>query len=189
MSVMARARAFSGIGVGLATFVVWALAAGGLAYWVLQSGAAGTAARGPAAADPLPPAVDAEQVARALGAAGSASAPHAGGSAPLRLEGILTVGAGGAAAIALAGQPARAVPVGGSVGSGDAAWTLRSVQPHSVVMAQGQREQTLALPPLDQRSRARDAAAPQAPAAPAAAPRNATPAAPEAPRHQATVPR
>lgn len=187
MTAMARARAFSGIGAGLATFVVWALAAGGLAYWLLQSGASGSAARDPGsgAGDAVLPVVDTGQVARALGARGSASAPRAG-STPLRLEGILTVGADGAAVIAVAGQPARAVRVGGSVGSGDAAWILRSVEPHSVVVAQGQREETLALPPMDQRSRARDVAAPQAPAAPTAT-RNAV--ATEAPRHQATIPR
>jgi hypothetical protein len=106
------------------------------------------------------------------------------GATSLKLEGVLTYGAGGAAVIALPGQPARAVPVGGSVGGGDTAWTLRSVEPHSAVVAQDQREQTLKLPPLDQRSRARDAVAAASPAGspavvtPVAAPQPARPAVP-----------
>lgn len=192
MSAMARARAFSAIGVGLATFVVWALAVGGAAYWLLQSGTSGNDARavGSGAPDAILSQADTSQVARALGARGAVAAQPAGSSS-LKLEGVLTYGASGAAVIALPGQPARAVPVGGSVGGGDTAWTLRSVEPHSAVVAQGQREQTLELPPLDQRSRARDAVAAASPAAvtPVAAPQPVRPAVPEAPRHQATVPR
>lgn len=185
MSTMARARAFSAIGVGLATFVVWALAAGGAAYWALQSGTSGNGARavGSGAPDAGLPQADTREVARALGARGAVAAQPAGATS-LKLEGVLTYGAGGAAVIALPGQPARAVPVGGSVGGGDTAWTLRSVEPHSAVVAQDQREQTLKLPPLDQRSRARDAVAAASPAGspavvtPVAAPQPARPAVP-----------
>lgn len=173
MGAMARVRAFSGIGVGLITLVVWALAAGGLMYWLLHPGDSGSLLRtlGSGAADASGAAANTAQVARALGAVANTPAQPADTNVlgHLRLEGVLTYGPGGAAAIAVNGQPAKAVRVGSTVEGGENGWTLRAVEPHSVVLTQGAREEKLELPSPEQRSRARDVAAPLA-AVPAGTP-------------------
>ncbi len=171
IGAMARIRAFSGIGTGLITLVVWALAAGGLVYWLLHPGDSGNALRnlGSGAPDASQSVAETNQVARALGAVANTSARPADTNVlgHLRLEGVLTYGPGGAAAIAVNGQPAKAVRVGSTVEGGENGWTLRAVEPHSVVLAQGAHEEKLELPPVNQRSRARDVTAPPAPARPA----------------------
>lgn len=179
MGAMARVRAFSGIGVGLITFMVWALAAGGLMYWLLHPGDSGSLLRtlGSGASDASLSDASTAQVARALGAVANAPAQPAGTNVlgHLRLEGVLTYGPGGAAAIAVNGQPAKAVRVGSTVEGGENGWTLRAVGPHSITLAQGAREETLELPSPEHRSRARDVAAPQA-AAPVGTPAAVVPA-------------
>ena len=179
MGAMARMRAFSGIGVGLITLVVWALAAGGLMYWLLHPGDSGSQLRtlGSGASDVSLSDASTAQVARALGAVADTPAQPAGTNVlgHLRLEGVLTYGPGGAAAIAVNGQPAKAVRVGSTVEGGEHGWTLRAVEPHSIVLAQGAREEKLELPSPDERSRARGVAAPQA-TAPAGTPAAAMPA-------------
>lgn len=192
IGAMARTRALSGIGIGFITLVVWALAAGGLAYWLLHPGGSGTGLRtlGSGATDASQSTANTNQVARVLGAVANAPAQPAGDAlAHLRLEGVLTHGAGGAAAIAVNGQPAKAVRVGSAVEGGDGGWTLHAVEPHAVVLVQGKREEKLELPPIDQRSRTRDVVAPQAPAAgsppPAAAPARPAAAVPNRPMARA----
>lgn len=163
----------------LAALLVWALAAGSIVYWLLRLGeraplptvaVAGTA--DPAAG------VDPAAVARALGATqATASAPGATDVASrLALKGVLTHGAGGAALIAVDGQPARPLRVGASLPGLEGGWVLQSVAPHAVVLAAGGREARLELPPFSERSRAGDAVAPPPPPAPRTARRAPAPA-------------
>ena len=114
--------------VGLATLVVWALAAGSAAFWVLQPGAVQPGAGGPlaGAAPAGATTIDSAAVARALGAQPEAVAGpvQADLAARLALQGVLTHGSGGAALIAalspkplIAGVGAATARAGGIVGS------------------------------------------------------------------------
>ncbi len=111
--------------VRLTTFLLWALAAGSAAFWILQSmdaptpSAALTAARAGEAQEPsLTP-----RVAVALGAKNPV-APTAAGAlsalqARLQLQGVLAVGATrGAALISVDGKPAKPYSVGSAIEEG-----------------------------------------------------------------------
>lgn len=154
------------LSVALATLLVWVLAAGSAVFWLLRLGDGAPLLQAPVAGAAGPSSgVDTASVARALGArAAEASAPvPADIGTRLVLSGILTHGVGGAALIAVDGQPARPVRVGTAIAGLDGGWMLRSVAPHAVVLAAGAREARLELPPLGERSRAGDVVA--APAA------------------------
>lgn len=150
------------LSVALVTLMVWTLAAGSIVFWLLRLGASAPRLDAPVAGAAGPSTgVDTAAVARALGALESrASAPvTADIGTRLVLQGILTHGAGGAALIAVDGQPARPLRVGATVEGLDGGWTLRSVAPHAVVLGADGREARLELPPFSERSRAGDAIA------------------------------
>jgi general secretion pathway protein C len=84
----------------------------------------------------------------------------------LALQGVLTHGAGGAALIALDGQPARPLRVGAVLDGLEGGWTLRAVTPSAAVLAAHGRELRLELPPPDERPRPQAAALPRPVAAP-----------------------
>lgn len=184
--------------VGVLTLAVWALAAGSALYWGLRlrPGADGRADVAVAAAPATPP-VDVVAVARTLGvvepgAAAPAPAAAAGPSllTRLQLRGVVTHGGGGAALIAIDGKPPKPYAVG-AVLEGD--WAVRSVTPHSVVIAAGGAQTaTLQMPPMQERSRAGDAVASTTPgmAPPPALPMQPPPQAylPPATRPGASVP-
>lgn len=138
-----------------ATFVLWALAAGSVAYWGLK------VAGRPSRLDlPLPPAhqvaaADPAAIARLLGstpAAAAAPAPVASLSSRFQLVGVVAgVHSGaGAAVISVDGKPARPYRVGSAL---DENIVLQSVQGRRAVLAArpgGQPVLTLELPPLKQ---------------------------------------
>ena len=161
--------------MGLATLLVWALAVGSAMFWWLQPGAVAPAG-GSAVAGAAPvggPAVDVAAVARALGAQPGGAAPAAPDvAARLALRGVLTHGRGGAALIAVDGQPAKPLRVGARLEGLDGDWKLRAVTPHAAVLAAGGRELRLELPLPDQRPAGGAPALPRpgVVAAPAAAP-------------------
>ncbi len=108
---MMQPRLSPRLNVGLATLLVWALAAGSVAFWALRLGGGGPLVGAPVAGGPAPGgvAVDTRDVARALGVAGPApAAPAAEVSGRLALRGVVTHGGGGAALIAVDGKPAEA---------------------------------------------------------------------------------
>ena len=170
---MMQPRLSPRLNVGLATLLVWALAAGSAAFWALRLGGGAALVDAPVAGGPAPGgvAVDTRDVARALGVAGPApAAPAADVIGRLALRGVVTHGSGGAALIAVDGKPARPVRVGAAVEGVEGGWTLRAVTPRTAVVAAGGREARLEMPPLSARSSARDAVAPvRAPGAPPAA--------------------
>ncbi|MDD2545393.1 MAG: type II secretion system protein N [Burkholderiaceae bacterium] len=106
-------------GVRLGTFGVWALAAASVAYWGLRGMAPPAGLAVPAAAT-LPAAPDAQALARLLGvsAPGPAAAPAQ--ASRLALVGVLAGrhSGGGAALIAVGGQPAKPFRVGATVEAG-----------------------------------------------------------------------
>lgn len=156
-------------GTGWATAGVWALAAGSLLAWLLPGAPDGAdTARAYAATAALH--VDGARVAQALGAVGAQTAPAAHGDelAGLKLLGVLTHGAQGAALVAVAGQPPRPIRVGAQVPGLDTGWRLQSVSPHAAVFTQDGRQTTLEMPSLDARSRAGDVVAAASAPAPAA---------------------
>ena len=169
IAAMSSSRLASRLPVALATTVLWALAAGSAAWWALQWGGAQrpvdvpVAGTAPAAA----PALDVAAVARPLGAQPSTAAPADPDLAGrLALRGVLTHGAGGAALIALDGQPARPLRVGAALDGLEGGWTLRSVTPSTAVLATRGRELRLELPPLDERPRSTAAPMPRPVVAP-----------------------
>lgn len=111
-----------GWGVRMASFAAWALAAGLAVFWGLRLFSGGLSAP-----VPVPPsaaiALDAAGVARALGAgavAPAAQAPMAPASSRYALRGLLAGrdSGGGAAVIAIGGQPAKPFRVGAAVEPG-----------------------------------------------------------------------
>ena len=138
------------LGPVLAALLVWALVGLSLAFWARPWWQPNPVPLPPAA----PPAVQvqAEQVARALGAL--AAAPKLAGQGEplsaatvLQLLGVVSDGHGhGVALLAEAGQPARALRVGQALPDG---WVLHSLSATEVVLAApaGQSgERRLALP-------------------------------------------
>lgn len=161
------------LGVGLSTALLWAVVAGSAAYWLLQMGDRnnGTAAPSAHATGTSEWRADGAAVARSLGvfsdAAPAAASPVESAPRPdalqrLRLHGVLTHGATGAALLALDEQPARPVRVGQDIQGLDDGWTLHAVRPHAVVLAHGALRQQIDMPAMDERSTAGDAQAPLA---------------------------
>ncbi|MCL1961890.1 MAG: hypothetical protein FWG56_09010 [Desulfovibrionaceae bacterium] len=156
------------LATGLAAALVWALAAGSALFWALRAGGGGTLVDAPAAGGPLPGAAapDARAVGRVLGVPGSATAaaPASDITSRLTLRGIVTQGSHGAALIAVDGKPPRPVRAGAALEGVEGGWTLQSVTPSAVVLAAGDEQARLEMPPLSARSSASDAAAPARPA-------------------------
>jgi general secretion pathway protein C len=152
---------------GGATLVIWALAVGSALFWGLRgTGGLPVDARLAGGADAGEVRVDPRAVARALGAADGASA-SAAAPAPdvlrrLALRGIVTHEGRGAALISIDGKAPKPVRKGAALEGLDG-WAVRALTPRSVVVAAGEREATLDMPPLDQRASARDAEAPRVP--------------------------
>ncbi|MDO5692492.1 MAG: hypothetical protein Q4G70_08415 [Pseudomonadota bacterium] len=154
---------------GLVTLAIWALTAGSALFWGLRLGSGPQ--RPDAAVAGGPPAggvaVDTQMVARALGARETAvatAAPAADVLNRLALRGIVTHDGRGAALIAIDGQAAKPVRVGAKLDGVEGDWTVRAVTPRVAVIAAGDREARLEMPPLDTRSTAGDAVAPPRPA-------------------------
>ena len=115
--------------VKITTFLLWALAAGSAAFWILQNvhGAVPTNADAAAKAATAPnPSTEANltpQVAAALGAKNpitpTAASELAAVQARFQLQGVVAQGsASGAALISVDGKPAKPYPVGSSVEDG-----------------------------------------------------------------------
>ncbi|MDO9610401.1 MAG: hypothetical protein Q7J33_00920 [Serpentinimonas sp.] len=120
----------------LAALLVWALVGLSLAYWARPWWQSGPVPLPPAAAPALQ--VQAEQVARALGAVSVApnlamqGEPQPTATA-LQLQGVVSDGQGrGVALLAEAGQPARALRVGQAMPDG---WVLQSLSATEAVLA------------------------------------------------------
>ncbi|WP_354447001.1 type II secretion system protein N [Ottowia thiooxydans] len=138
--------------VGVVTFAVWAVAAGTALYWGMYAAGAQNKAVPPSAASAQAISVDSQVVARALGAtapAGAASAAAPEVVSRLALRGVVTHNGRGAALIAVSGKPAKPFVVGAEVESG---WTLKSVSPRAAVLSSGEREASLQMPALSDRS-------------------------------------
>jgi len=135
----------------LAALVMWALVAGSVLYWVwrvytppmVNAPVAGLTSDAEQA-------INAQAVARALGAAGTHVATDAGdATGRFTLRGVITHGPdSGAALIAVDGKPPKPVRVGAPVVDVDG-WTLRTVTPNGAVLASGVHEVTLAVPQPD----------------------------------------
>jgi general secretion pathway protein C len=115
------------------TFGVWALAAACLLYWVLRL----TASPTPASAPPqvsIPTAADPQLVGRLLGARAASPAIQASLASRFNLQGVISGGSsGGAALIAVDGKPARPFAVGSVVDEG---LVLKSTSGRSVALAE-----------------------------------------------------
>jgi general secretion pathway protein C len=131
----------------IASFLLAALAAASLAFWVLKWVNPMTATKATAVQLQAPLASDTATVAKVLGggpAAPAAAAPLA--SARFVLVGVLAGSSKeGAALIAVDGKPAKPVRVGGTVGED---WTLRSVQARRATLARASEEMQIELPAL-----------------------------------------
>lgn len=127
------------------TLLVWALAAGSTAYWGLRlSTGRGEAANLPAAIAPT--AVDSLTVARVLGARAQAAMSQASTASRFVLQGVVAGSPGGGAAlIAVDGQPARPFLVGSAVEEG---LILQSATARQATLA-GSALVTLDMPPLN----------------------------------------
>ena len=139
--------------VRLVTFLLAALAAASLSYWVLKWPEPDRAVRA-TAFEPAIPAIDSAKVARLLGAnpnaAGtSAQAPIASASSKYKLLGVITQGTnGGSALLAIDGEPAKPYRVGQRLTDD---LVLQSVKSRSATLAadmQGTGAVTMELPPL-----------------------------------------
>lgn len=136
----------------LVTFLLAAMAAASVGYWVLKWPAPPGSVRA-MAPEPARVAIDTAKVARLLGANPNAAA--AGAPAPIStqtrytLQGVIALGArGGSALIAVEGKPAKPYRVGERV-SDDL--LLQSVKARSATLAtdlQGRGHVTLEMPPL-----------------------------------------
>ncbi len=130
----------------LAALLLWALAAGSALYWALHAASSAPPAAAATAAPGLPP-LDAQAVARGLGAADDA--PPAAQAAPpdarYALAGVVAHGSErGAALIAEQGQPPKPYRVGAKLPGG---WTLQAVLRRSAVLDAGDgRQMRLQMP-------------------------------------------
>ena len=116
-----------------ATFLLWALAFGGAAFWGLRLSSPSAGAPYAPAAAPSAPAPDTAALARVLGALPDAAEPSAPPAASrFALQGVLAGStSAGAALISVDGQPARPFRVGSTVVPG---YVLQSVAPRRAVL-------------------------------------------------------
>lgn len=126
----------------LAALLLWALAAGSALYWALHAASSAPPAAAATAAPGLPP-LDAQAVARGLGAADDA--PPTVQAARYALAGVVAHGSErGAALIAEQGQPPKPYRVGAKLPGG---WTLQAVLRRSAVLDAGDgRQMRLQMP-------------------------------------------
>ena len=131
------------------TLALWALAAGLVAFWALRLGSSGPASL-PSVVAAEPVQINAAAMAQALGAVPSVAAAPA---APSRfaLLGVLAGrdSGGGAAVIAVDGQPARPFKVGAQVSSGLVLQSLSARQAQLGPQLGAASTLTLQLPTLD----------------------------------------
>lgn len=137
-------------GVRLATLALWALAGASVVYWGLRlsAPAAGLPVLAVAGARPAP---DAQALARLLGAVAApaaAMAPVAGAASRFALIGVLAgrTSGGGAALIAVDGQPAKPYRVGAEVDAGLVLQALGPRQAHLGAALDGPAALTLDMP-------------------------------------------
>lgn len=137
-----------------AALAVWLLAAASVAYWGLRLGDGSDARPAPLATDGAPVRVDPQAVARLLAgpapvAAVAAAAPAASLASRFVLTGVAAGvrSGGGAAVIAVDGQPARPYRVGAHLAEGV---VLQAVHARGAVLADGSGQPLVALelPPL-----------------------------------------
>ena len=123
------------MGLRAVTFVVWALLAGCAVYWVLMM-SSGRASAGAVVAPPTAAArVDSSAVGRVLGATVQAATPQESAASRFALQGVVAGSPGGGAAlIAVDGQPAQAFKVGSAVSEG---LVLKSTGARRAVLAAG----------------------------------------------------
>ena len=132
-----------------ATLVVWALAAGSLMYWGLRLSAGRGAAASPPAAT-APAAIDPLAVARVLGARAAVAAPQASMASRFALQGVVAGSPGGGAAlIAVDGNPARPFRVGSSIEEGLILQSAAARQATLAATPNGPALVTLEMPPLN----------------------------------------
>jgi general secretion pathway protein C len=139
--------------VKITTFLIWALAAGSAAFWVLQnlavsSSDATSAAQMMAASSPKQNGNLTPQVAMALGAANpvvpTTASALAAMQARFQLQGIVANGTRGAVLISVDGKPAKSYRVGAAIEDG---LEVTSVKPRSAAIgANGAKAFTLELP-------------------------------------------
>ena len=116
-------NSYSKWGVRLGTLGLWAVAGASVVFWGLRLSSPSAVSAAPAVA-PAPVAMDAQALARLLGAApaapGAAAAPVASAASRFTLIGVLSgrSSGGGAALIAVAGKPAKPFRVGAAVDEG-----------------------------------------------------------------------
>lgn len=141
--------------VRAATFGLWLLAAGVVAFWALRLGGGGTAPAVPApAVEPLQ--VDAQALARALGAVAPAAGAAPVAAPVVSRYALLGVLAGrdsgaGAAVIAVGSQPAKPFRVGSMVEDGVVLQSLSAREARLGPSLQGPASITLKLPVPDRR--------------------------------------
>lgn len=143
---------YSKWGVRLGTLALWAVAGASVVFWGLRLSAPPASGMAPVAA-PAPLAPDAQALARLLGAApAQAAAPSAAPVAPLAsrftLVGVLSGrnSGGGAALIAVDGQPAKPYRVGAVVEEGLVLQALGPRQAQLGATADGPAAVTLDMP-------------------------------------------
>ena len=131
----------------LATLLFWALLGVSLAWWGLKLSRPAGAPPVPLAAS-APLAVDAQALARALGAQAAASTAAAPAPARFVLQGVLagTQSGGGAALIAVDGKPAKPYRVGAELQPGLVVQSLGRREVHLGAAAEGDTAMTLELP-------------------------------------------
>lgn len=124
MMTLPRSNSHGKWGVRLGTLAVWAAAAASAIFWGLRLGAPTGGAAVPAVAAPPPALPDARALARLLGAGppvdGGAAAPAASQPSRFALVGVLSGlrSGGGAALIAVNGNPAKPFRIGAAVDEG-----------------------------------------------------------------------
>lgn len=130
------------------TLMVWALAAGSLAYWGLRLANGQAAARLPVTVT-APATIDAPAVARALGVSAAASTTPVNTASRFSLLGVVAGSPGGdAALIAVDGKPPQPFPVGAAIEEG---LMLQSATARRATLAatrDGPALFTLDMPPL-----------------------------------------
>lgn len=138
--------------VKLTTFLLWALAAGLLAFWLLRLTASGAVSLAPVTpAEPVQ--LDAGAIAKALGAVPVAAVASPVLPARYVLQGVLAGqdSGGGAAVIAVGDQPPKLFKVGAKVEEGMLLQSLSAREARLGARMNGPVAMTLSLPRPDKR--------------------------------------
>ena len=134
----------------LATLCLWAAAAAGVAYWVLQfAGVGGPATPAPTAARASGQEPSSSQVQKALGAVAAAPVAAVDAGARFVLAGVVAASSGrGSALIGVDGQAPQAFKVGQAVSPGMVLHSLSARQARLAESVKGPVTLTLDMPPL-----------------------------------------